>query len=372
MNSQPVTPPTDRPRIAMLVDGENCPPVHLATMLAEAAKHGDVTIRRIYGDWTRSNMAHWKQPLQKLAFQPIQQFHHTAGKNGTDCAMIVDAMDLMYAGKVSGFCLGSSDSDFTRLAIRMREQGCFVMGIGSTLTPAVLVAACSQFVFLPESSKKDVAAEGNKDNHGANANSKRPRAQRAARALPAPLPSQTAQQFMAGPQGKPNPVPLLEAIFSQPDIGEKWIDLSVIGGRLRQLDPDFTPRVYGYRQLNLLIRDQTARFEIVKSGFGYRMRVRPGATIPVMPPAGESQDLGESSGEMIPERPVKLERPVIASALSPAGGPDDLVAASQASAEASRVEQPSLFDFQEDYFVEISAAKAHEENGNSRGRSHPK
>ena len=122
-------------RIAMLIDGDNAQPSLIQKMLAEASKYGLVMIRRIYGDWTTANMSGWKDTLQTHAIQPIQQFRYTVGKNATDSAMIIDAMDTLYTGGIDGFCLVSSDADFTRLASRIREEGVDVYGFGERKTP---------------------------------------------------------------------------------------------------------------------------------------------------------------------------------------------------------------------------------------------
>ena len=138
---------TGSSRIAMLIDGDNAQPSLIEKMLAETTKYGLITIRRIYGDWTAVNMGGWKEMLQTFAIQPIQQFRYTTGKNATDSAMIIDAMDILYSGGVDGFCLVSSDSDYTRLATRIREKGFFVMGIGKKITPRAFVNACDVFVY---------------------------------------------------------------------------------------------------------------------------------------------------------------------------------------------------------------------------------
>src|SRR6266487_6748522 len=136
-----------REKIAILIDGDNAQSSLLPQMLVEAGRHGQVTVRRIYGDWTTSNMNSWKETLNFHAFQPIQQFRYTVGKNVTDSAMIIDAMDILHSGVVDGFCLVSSDSDYTRLATRIREAGIFVMGIGEKKTPKAFVNACDLFVY---------------------------------------------------------------------------------------------------------------------------------------------------------------------------------------------------------------------------------
>ena len=141
-------PRTSQPNhIALLVDGDNAQPSLIEPILTEVSKHGSITTRRIYGDWTIPQMSGWKQVLQTYAIQPIQQFRYTVGKNATDSALIIDAMDLLHVGAVDGFCIVSSDSDYTRLATRIREEGLFVMGIGSRQTPSSLVNACEIFVY---------------------------------------------------------------------------------------------------------------------------------------------------------------------------------------------------------------------------------
>src|SRR5512147_2828496 len=139
--------PNDRQKIAVLIDGDNAQSSLLPQMLVEAGRHGQITVRRIYGDWTTNSMNSWKETLNYHAFQPIQQFRYTIGKNATDSAMIIDAMDIMHSGVVDAFCLVSSDSDYTRLATRIRETGIFVMGIGEKKTPKPFVNACDLFVY---------------------------------------------------------------------------------------------------------------------------------------------------------------------------------------------------------------------------------
>src|SRR5512145_1983956 len=136
-----------RNKVAILIDGDNAQSSLLSQMIVEAGRHGQVTVRRIYGDWTTSSMNSWKETLNFHAFQPIQQFRYTIGKNATDSAMIIDAMDILHSGVVDGFCLVSSDSDYTRLATRIREAGVFVMGIGEKKTPKAFINACDLFVY---------------------------------------------------------------------------------------------------------------------------------------------------------------------------------------------------------------------------------
>src|SRR5690606_22841367 len=148
-----------RNKIAMLIDGDNAQAGLLTQMLVEAGRHGQITVRRIYGDWTTTSMNSWKETLNFHAFQPIQQFRYTVGKNATDSAMIIDAMDIMHSAVVDGFCLVSSDSDYTRLATRIRETGIFVMGIGEKKTPKAFVNACDLFVYTENLQAEKKAAQ---------------------------------------------------------------------------------------------------------------------------------------------------------------------------------------------------------------------
>jgi uncharacterized LabA/DUF88 family protein len=227
-------------RLAMLIDGDNAQPSLIDKMLAETSKYGLVTIRRIYGDWTASNMGGWKDTLQTHAIQPIQQFRYTIGKNATDSAMIIDAMDTLYTGGIDGFCLVSSDSDYTRLATRIREKGIFVMGIGKKTTPRAFVNACEVFVYTENLTIDENAGKGQKKKGG---------------------PSE--------PQA-PDPLPLLKSAFDLAVQEDDWAFLGTMGHHLRQLDPGFDSRTYGYKQLSLLIRAYPKAFELkeVKSQDG--------------------------------------------------------------------------------------------------------
>lgn len=135
-------------RLALLVDGDNVSAKVISGVLAEVAKHGTASVRRIYGDWTQPNLGPWKRCLLEHSIQPVQQFAYTTGKNATDGAMIIDAMDLLYSGRFAGFCLVSSDSDFTRLAVRIREQGVTVYGFGEAKTPRPFISACDRFYYF--------------------------------------------------------------------------------------------------------------------------------------------------------------------------------------------------------------------------------
>lgn len=230
-------------RIAMLIDGDNAQPSLISNMLAEASKYGMVIIRRIYGDWTTANMSGWKDTLQSYAIQPIQQFRYTIGKNATDSAMIIDAMDILYEKGVDGFCLVSSDSDYTRLATRIREKGIFVMGIGKKTTPRAFVNACEVFVFtenlLAETAAPQRHAGGKKSNGSVQAE-------------PEPAPS-------------PEALALLKRAFDLAVQDDGWAFLGVMGSHVRQLDPSFDPRTFGYKQLSALVKAYSKVFE-VKTG----------------------------------------------------------------------------------------------------------
>ncbi|HSJ68232.1 MAG TPA: NYN domain-containing protein, partial [Anditalea sp.] len=135
-------------KLAVLIDGDNIPSAYVKEMMEEIAKYGNPTIKRIYGDWTKPHLAKWKNILLENAITPIQQYGYTTGKNATDSAMIIDAMDILYSEKVNGFCLVSSDSDFTRLATRLREAGMTVFGLGEKKTPDPFIVACDKFIYI--------------------------------------------------------------------------------------------------------------------------------------------------------------------------------------------------------------------------------
>lgn len=234
---------TPSQRIAMLIDGDNAQPSMIEKMLAETTKYGLITIRRIYGDWTASNMGGWKEVLQTHAIQPIQQFRYTVGKNATDSAMIIDAMDLFYSGSVDGFCLVSSDSDYTRLATRIRENGIFVMGIGKKQTPRAFVNACDLFVYTENLGPAEPAkAEPSKTNTRKRRSKKNSSEEK----------DNSAQN---------TPIPLLKKAFDLAAQDNGWAFLGSLGHHLRQLDPGFDSRTFGFRQLSLLIQAYPDEFE---------------------------------------------------------------------------------------------------------------
>ena len=213
-------------RIALLVDGDNAEPALLELVLAEAAKYGTVTTRRIYGNWTTPRMSSWKGSLHTHAVQPIQQFSYTTGKNATDSALIIDAMDLLHSGRVAGFCIVSSDSDFTRLATRIREHGLFVLGVGRSQTPEAFVKACDVFV------------------HTEN------------------LSGDTAQTHRVSEQNVGDWIAVVERAVDTSMQDDGWAFLGAVGNALRQLDPAFDARSYGFTQLSQLIKSRPDRFTV--------------------------------------------------------------------------------------------------------------
>lgn len=236
----------------MLIDGDNAQSSLLGEMLAEAGKYGLVTVRRIYGDWTTANMGGWKDALHTYAIQPIQQFRYTVGKNATDSAMIIDAMDILYTLRVDGFCLVSSDSDYTRLATRIRENRLFVMGIGKKLTPRAFVNACDVFVYAENLAKPPPPSAPRKKS--------KPKAP-----ITATTPKQEAEPEPAPEavgENAPEFLSLLQKAFDLAVQDDGWAFLGSLGHHLRQLDPSFDPRTYGYRQLSLLVRAHPEIFEV--------------------------------------------------------------------------------------------------------------
>lgn len=232
----------------MLIDGDNAQASIIGEMLAEAGKYGLVTIRRIYGDWTTANMGSWKDTLHSYAIQPIQQFRYTVGKNATDSAMIIDAMDILYTESVHGFCIVSSDSDYTRLATRIREKSLFVMGIGKKMTPSAFVKACDVFVYTENLLKPPPATRKIK-----------PKA-KAEQTSDASTPKQQPTPELA-----PEFLPLFKKAFDLAVQDDGWAFLGALGHHLRQLDPGFDPRTYGYKQLSLLVKGYPELFEVKRT-----------------------------------------------------------------------------------------------------------
>lgn len=227
-----MTSPHDK-KLAVLIDADNIPHHHVKDMLEEVAKYGLPTIKRIYGDWTKPNLNAWKGVLLETAIAPIQQYGYTTGKNATDSAMIIDAMDILHARQVDGFCIVSSDSDFTRLATRLRESGMLVLGLGEKKTPRPFIVACDKFIYLENLTKAQPAEEGK---------------------APAP---------------KPQPLRIdrrsLELLrFAVRDKADEdgWARLSDVGDLLNKWEPDFDSRTYGFDKLSKLFKAMEKYFEV--------------------------------------------------------------------------------------------------------------
>jgi len=253
-------------KIALLIDGDNAQPSLIGQILAEAGKYGLVTIRRIYGDWTTVNMSGWKNALHDSAIQPIQQFRYTIGKNATDSAMIIDAMDILHGHLVDGFCIVSSDSDYTRLATRIREMGFYVMGIGKRSTPKAFVNGCNIFIYtenlVPRGREREAREPRRRDRGGSGRKGgvKETRGQKEERE------EHEDREDRADAAGKFDPVPLLKGAFDMAVHEDGWANLGEIGFYLRQLDPGFDPRTYGFKQLSQLIKSQQVLFEVQSRG----------------------------------------------------------------------------------------------------------
>ena len=218
--------------MAVLIDGDNIPSAHVKEMMEELAKYGNPTIKRIYGDWTRPGLKKWKNLLLENAITPIQQYGYTTGKNATDSAMIIDAMDILYSGKVNGFCLVSSDSDFTRLATRLREAGMQVIGIGEKKTPNPFIVACDKFIYIEILKKKTLQKTENKE-----------------------VPEVTVDSITK------KEIKLISSTINDLSDEEGWAFLGDVGSLLLKKQPNFDSRNFGFEKLTPLIKS-TGKFEI--------------------------------------------------------------------------------------------------------------
>jgi uncharacterized LabA/DUF88 family protein len=223
-------------KLAVLIDADNAQPTMTEALLAEVAKYGTAHVRRAYGDWTGTSLKGWKDQLLAQSIQPIQQFAYTSGKNATDAAMVIDAMDLLYSGRFDGFCLVSSDSDFTRLAARIRESGLTVYGFGERKTPKPFVAACDKFIYIENLTPSSTAPADT---------ALKPKAAMSA----AQLKGDTALVNQ-----------LRNAVEAASD-DDGWAALAHVGQILTKQHPDFDPRTYGYAKLSDLIT-ATTLFEL--------------------------------------------------------------------------------------------------------------
>ena len=214
--------------LAVLIDADNAPAAIVEGLFEEIAKYGVASVKRIYGDWTGPHLGGWKKVLLDHSIQPIQQFAYTKGKNATDSSLIIDAMDLLYTRRFDGFCLVSSDSDFTRLASRLREEGLTVYGFGEEKTPKPFVAACDKFIYI-ELLREDVVAPTNGEPSTASV-----------------APSDVAKPAVAEPSKKPKaPVGFIAKIMDDIADEDGWAHLGALGANITKLRPDFDPRTHG-------------------------------------------------------------------------------------------------------------------------------
>ncbi|MCF8216094.1 MAG: NYN domain-containing protein [Chlorobium sp.] len=218
-------------RLAVLIDADNTQPSIIEGLLAEIAQYGTASVRRIYGDWTSTALKSWKELLLQHSIQPIQQFGYTKGKNATDSAMIIDAMDLLYTGKFDGFCIVSSDSDFTKLASRLRESGLTVYGFGEKKTPSPFVSACDKFIYT------ELLRDRMNENEV--------------------IVKKTAAELKMDSRL----VRLLRNAVESSSDESGWAHLATLGANIAKQLPEFDPRNYGYGKLGELIR-ATQLFEV--------------------------------------------------------------------------------------------------------------
>ncbi|MDJ0830504.1 MAG: NYN domain-containing protein [Desulfobacterales bacterium] len=224
-------------KLAVLIDADNAQPSIVDGLLSEIAKFGTANVKRIYGDWTIPGLKGWKEVLLHYSIQPIQQFGYTSGKNATDSALIIDAMDLLYTGKFNGFCIVSSDSDFTKLASRIREAGLFVYGFGERKTPKAFVSACDKFIFTE--------VLRSKDDHSEN----------------------IRRKSTSGLKKDTKLVNLLRHAVEASSDDSGWAHLASVGSNIAKQAPEFDPRNYGYKKLGELVA-ATKLFQIEERTVG--------------------------------------------------------------------------------------------------------
>ena len=222
-------------KLAVLIDGDNIPSAYMKEMMEEIAKYGTPTIKRIYGDWTKPHLSKWKNMLLENAITPVQQYGYTIGKNATDSAMIIDAMDILYSEKVDGFCIVSSDSDFTRLATRLREAGMQVIGIGEKKTPEPFIVACDRFIYI-EILKRQTKETDSKD-------------------------TKVSTKKEEIEKITPKVIRLISSTISDLADEDGWAFLGDVGSLLQKKQPNFDARNYGFQKLTPLIKS-TNKFEI--------------------------------------------------------------------------------------------------------------
>ena len=249
-------------RLAVLIDADNAQASVIEGLLAEVAKYGLASVKRIYGDFTSQQLAQWKKVLLQHSIHPVQQFAYTSGKNATDSSLIIDAMDLMYTGRFDGICLVSSDSDFTRLAQRLREEGLIVYGFGERKTPDAFVQACDKFIYT-EVLREEVAELAASQPMAKKA------AEKAAESPPAKLPDAKPQQSTpseAAPAKLSVPFELLKQAIEEASDDEGWAHLGAMGSYVNKVKPGFDPRLYGQKKLSDLLRKYPRHFTVEERG----------------------------------------------------------------------------------------------------------
>lgn len=245
MNTLPEIPAGAQKKLAVLIDAENAQPGIIGGLLDEIANYGIASVKRAYGNWTSQTLQPWKEVLLSYSIQPMQQFSYTTGKNATDSALIIDAMDLLYTGRFDGFCIVSSDSDFTRLASRIRESGLTVYGFGKRETPKAFVQACDRFIYTDLLGKPETNAE------------QRPEAPPAAK-------SAEPSQRLAKDKGLVN---LLRSAVDASSDEDGWAYLAEVKNNILNKKPDFDQRNYGFRKLKDLV-EESKLFDIHESSTG--------------------------------------------------------------------------------------------------------
>ena len=234
-------------RLAVLIDADNISYHNIRGMMSEIARYGNPTIKRIYGDWTKPNLSGWKGILLDYAITPVQQFGYTTGKNATDSAMIIDAMDILYSERADGFCLVSSDSDFTRLATRLREAGMTVYGIGEQKTPNAFIAACDRFIYLeilgePPHEEEEAVVETQVE-APAGSTGKKPARQ-----------SSQQRRKVTIKKVSPEVITLITSTIRDVEDENGWAYLGEVGSLLLKKQPSFDARNYGFEKLTPMIK----------------------------------------------------------------------------------------------------------------------
>lgn len=242
--------------LAVLIDADNAAPAIVEGLFEEIAKYGVASVKRSYGDWTGPQLGGWKQVLLDYSIQPIQQFAYTKGKNATDSSLIIDAMDLLYTQRFDGFCIVSSDSDFTRLAARIREEGLEVIGFGEQKTPKPFVSACDKFIYT-ELLRDDAASPENEPNTPAASNDT-PISKAGTLTATAATPTAVTPQKI--------PVKLITKVIEDISDEDGWAAMAALGENLRKLKSDFDPRLYGFKKLTDLIKARNGQFELQERG----------------------------------------------------------------------------------------------------------